>query len=225
MAAPAARGFPMIRAAPARRKTARHLTRFIRAAAHLRRMSDAHQKVLNALNARAKAAGWTFLVGKAEGFEHPPLAAACALWHEKANGRAMPARADLTARVMKAFMAQMSLLERVNDNGQDRYRVRLHGSALARYSGDATGKWLEDVVGTPRLGSYLGIYDTVLALRIPLRVVSRYQAPELDYLDGESFVAPLSVPTSPTPIILSVTYAKPRKDDINFASSFARKSA
>ena len=215
----------MIRAALPPRKVAPDLTRFIRAAAHLRRMSDAHQKALNALNARAKAAGWTFLVGMAEGFEHPPLAAAAALWREKANGRPMPARSDMTARAMKPFMAQMSLLERLNDNGRDRYRVRLHGSALARYSGDATGKWLEEVVGAERIGSYLGIYDTVLALGIPLRVVSRYQAPELDYLDGESFVAPLSVPTSATPIILSVTYAKPRTDDVNFAPSFARKSA
>jgi len=215
----------MIRAAQPPRKVAPDLTRFIRTDAHVRRMSDAHQKALNALNARAKAAGWTFLVGKAEGFEHPPLAAAAALWREKAHGRPMPARADMTARVMKPFMAQMSLLERVDDAGRDRYRVRLHGSALARYSGDATGKWLEEVVGAERIGSYIGIYDTVLALGIPLRVVSRYQAPELDYLDGESFVAPLSVPTSPTPIILSVTYAKPRKDDVNFAPSFAPKHA
>jgi hypothetical protein len=125
---------------------------------------------------------------------------------------------------MKPFMPHMSLLERVGDDGRDRYRVRLHGSVLARYSGDATGKWLEEVVDPSRIGSYLGIYDTVVGLRVPLRVVSRYQAPELDYLDGESFVAPLSVPTSATPIILSVTFARPRNDDANFAPSFARHS-
>ncbi len=188
-------------------------------------MDGAQLDILNALNARAKAAGWTFLCEPAEGFEYPPLAEACALWREKAAGRTMPARADMTARAMKTFMPHMSLIERVSDDGYARYRVRLHGSVLARYSGDATGKWLEDVVGAERLGSFLGIYDTVLALRLPLRVISRYQAPELDYLDGESFVAPLSVPTSQTPIILSVTYAKPRKDDMNFAPSFARQSA
>lgn len=187
-------------------------------------MADAHQEALNALNERAKAAGWTFAVGPAEGFEHPALVAAAALWCEKADGRAMPARSDMTARAMKAFMPHMSLLERVKDNGHDRYRVRLHGSVLARYSGDATGKWLEEVVEASRIGSYIGIYDTLLALRIPLRVVSRYQAPELDYLDGESFVAPLWVPASPAPIILSVTYAKPRRDDVNFAPSFARNA-
>jgi len=182
-------------------------------------------EALTALNERQKAAGWTFLCAPAAAFEHAPLTEMCALWREKAGGRAMPARADLTARAMKTFMPHMSLLERVEDHGRDRYRVRLHGSALARYSGDATGKWLEDVVQAERIGSYIGIYDTVLTLHAPLRVISRYQAPELDYLDGESFVAPLSVPTSATPIILSVTYAKPRKDDVNFAPSFARQSA
>ena len=98
-------------------------------------------------------------------------------------------------------------------------------SVLARYSGDATGKWLEEVVEPQRIGSFIALYDTVIALRVPLRIITRYQAPELDYLDGESFVAPLSVPTSDTPLILSVTYAKPRKDDMSFAPSFAVQSA
>jgi hypothetical protein len=188
-------------------------------------MLAAHLEILNTLNARAKAAGWTFACGPAEGFEHAPLADALALWQGKAAGRAMPARADLTARAMKSFMPQMSLLERVATETGDRYRVRLHGSALARYSGDATGKWLEEVVHPDRLGGYIGIYDAVMDLRIPLRVVSRYQAPEIDYLMGESLVAPLAIPGSTNPIILSVTYARPRLDDVNFAPSFARPSA
>jgi hypothetical protein len=177
-------------------------------------------EALIALNERQKAAGWTFVCAPAECFDHAALADMHALWREKANGQPMPARSDLTARAMKTFMPHMSLLERVNDEGRDRYRVRLHGSVLARYSGDATGKWLEDVVDASRIGSYVGIYDNVMQWHQPLRVISRYQAPELDYLDGESFVAPLSVPTSATPIILSVTYAKARKDDVNFAPSF-----
>ena len=188
-------------------------------------MHEGQLAALNALNERAKAAGWSIVAGPAAQFQHAALNDALALWRDRANGRAMPARADLTARAMKAFMPHMSLIERVRDGGKDRYRVRLHGSVLARYSGDATGKWLEDVVDPRRVGSFIDIYDAVLALRIPLRVVTRYQAPELDYLDGESFIAPLSVPSSATPIILSVTYTKPRKDDLNFAPSFARQSA
>ena len=88
-----------------------------------------------------------------------PLNAALALWQDKAAGRAIPARADMTARAMKPFLTQMSLLEQVTVDGVPRYRVRLHGSALARYSGDSTGKFLEDVVHADRVDSYRALYD------------------------------------------------------------------
>jgi hypothetical protein len=173
----------------------------------------AQREILDALNARAEAAGWTFVCGPARDFEHAALARALAVWREKAAGRPMPLRADMTARVMKPFLTNMSLLERVEVEGGQRYRVRLHGSTLARYSGDSTGKFLEDFVAPERLGGYLGIYDAVLQLRVPLRVVSHYQAPEIDYLTGESLVAPLAVAGSATPLVLSVTYAKARAVD------------
>ena len=172
----------------------------------------AQREVLDAVNARAKAAGWTFVCGLAHDFTHPALNAALALWRDKAAGRAMPLRSEMTARAMKPFMPNMSLLERIDSGASRRYRVRLHGSALARYSGDNTGRFLDDFVAPERMGGYLGIYDAVLQLQIPLRVVSHYQAPEIDYLTGESLVAPLAVPGSNTPVILSVTYARARGD-------------
>ena len=147
-------------------------------------MQEGQLAALNALNARAKAAGWGIAASPPKGFEHPRLNDVCALWHDKATRRDMPARADMTARAMKPFMPQMTLIERARDSGKARYRIRLHGSVLARY-----------------------------------------QAPDLDSLDGDSFVAPLSVPTSGVPLILSVTYTKPRKDDMSFAPSFAPRTA
>jgi hypothetical protein len=173
----------------------------------------AQRKVLQAMNARAEDAGWTFLLAPACDFEHPSLAAALALWQAKAAGRAMPFRSDMTARAMKPFLTNMSLIERVESGTGRRYRVRLHGSTLAGYLGDTTGKFLDDFVEPEQIGSYLGIYDTLLQLGVPLRVVSRYQAPKIDYLTGESLVAPLAVAGSGTPLILSVTYAKPRVDE------------
>lgn len=163
--------------------------------------------ILKAFNDRAKASGWPFQCHPAGGFERAELNKALALWREKAAGRAMPARADMTARAMKPFLTNMSLLEQVDGA---RYRVRLHGSSLARYSGDSTGKFLEEVVQSERFEGYRALYDTMLAYGAPLRVVSQYQAPEIDYLTGETLLAPLFVPDAPAPFILSVTYAKPR---------------
>ncbi len=168
--------------------------------------------VLTAFNDRAQALGWAFTCGPACDFEHAELTAAHAVWRDKAEGRAMPYRSDLTARSMKPFLTHMSLLERVTDGGASRYRVRLHGSTLARYAGDSTGKFLEDCISPERRESFIALYDTAMAARMPLRVVSYYQAPEIDYLMGESLLAPLAVPGSDTPMLLSVTYAKPRAD-------------
>lgn len=157
-------------------------------------------------NERAKASGWTFTCGPATGFKRPELASALALWREKAAGRTMPTRGDMTARAMKPFMPQMSILERIGSGKDARYRVRLHGSVLASYAGDTTGLFLDQVVPAPFVGSYAGVYDTVLELLAPVRLVSQFQAPKINYLCGESLVAPLSHPGMGTPLILSVTY-------------------
>ena len=174
--------------------------------------------VFTAFNDRARAAGWPFTCGPAQDFEHAALAAALALWRDKAGARAMPNRADMTARAMKPFLTHMSLLERIALGGAQHYRIRLHGSALARYAGDTTGKLMQDCVAPERLESYTALYDTVLALRLPVRVVAYYQAPELDYLMGESLVAPRAVPNAATPLLLSVTYAKPRAEGVRTPS-------
>ncbi|HXC57003.1 MAG TPA: PAS domain-containing protein [Rhizomicrobium sp.] len=171
-----------------------------------------HLAELEAFNQRARSRGWPFACAPALDFERCELGAALALWREKARGRAMPARTDMTARAMKPYMTHMSLLERVPAGEGHRYRVRLHGSTLARYSGDGTGKFLEDVVQAERVAGYAAVYDLVLELLQPLRVLSSYQAPEISYLTGESLVAPLALAGSDMPLILSVTYPKPRAE-------------
>jgi len=163
-----------------------------------------------AFNERAKARGWTLSCMPAQGFERRELKSALALWRAKAGTRTMPERSDMTARDMKPFLTHMSLLERIGAGQSARYRARLHGTALTGYAGDKTGLFLDEVIPAHLVGSYTGIYDTVLELRTPLRVVSHFQAPGIDYLVGESLVAPLSVVGKDTPLILSVTYAEPR---------------
>jgi hypothetical protein len=107
----------------------------------------------------------------------------------------------------------MSILERIGSGKDARYRVRLHGSVLASYAGDTTGLFLDQVVPAPFVGSYAGVYDTVLELLAPVRLVSQFQAPKINYLCGESLVAPLSHPGMGTPLILSVTYVDAKTAD------------
>jgi len=95
------------------------------------------------------------------------------------------------------------------DTEDGRYRVRLHGTALASYAGDKTGQFLDDMIPPDLIGSYTSVYDTVLEMLEPMRVVRDFQVPELDYLAGESLVAPLSATGKTTPLILSLTYVVP----------------
>jgi hypothetical protein len=169
---------------------------------------------MKAFNEQAKASGWTFTCGPATGFDNPALSGALALWREKARGRTMPARSDMTARLMKAYMPHMSLLEKVQTAKGPRYRVRLHGTALASYAGDMTGKFLDEFVPANLIGSYTSVYDTVLELLEPVRLVRDFQLPEFDYLAGESLIAPLSAPGKATPLILSITYVMPRSSAV-----------
>ena len=165
---------------------------------------------VQAFNERAKDAGWTFTCLPPSGFDRPELASALALWREKAGTRAMPDRADMTARAMKTYLSHVSLIERVGAGRNARYRVRLHGTAATHYAGDKTGRFLEEFVPHGLVGCYAGVYDTVIEVKAPLRVLSSYQIPVVDYLVGESLVAPLLVPDNDTPVILSVTFAEPR---------------
>ena len=166
---------------------------------------------IRAFNTRARARHWAFTCFAAGDFERAELAAAFATWTDKAGARRMPARSDITARTAKSWMPHMSLLERVDEESGPRYRVRLHGSALTRYGGDSTGRYLDEFVHGGRIHSYTAVYDLVLAQLVPLRVLSRYQAPDISYLIGESFVAPLSRPEA-SPLVLSVTFTKPRTE-------------
>ncbi|MGH6683122.1 MAG: PAS domain-containing protein [Pseudolabrys sp.] len=172
----------------------------------------AFRAALAAFNANASAHDWPFFAAPAEGFVRPELAAALAVWREKAGARAMPDRADMTARAMKPFMANMTLLQPVTVDGRPDYRIRLHGRVLASYIGDYTGRTLGEAMQGGGVPGYAVVYDLVLRTRMPLRLTISYQAPEISYLKGESLVAPLAVPGSSTPMILSVTYPGPRTE-------------
>ena len=177
---------------------------------HLAMHGVAQSDPVFAFNQRAKALGWTFTCCPAGDFQRVELNDALALWRRKAGDRPMPERSDLTARDMKRFITNMSLLERVQTPGAARYRVRLHGTMLVRYSGDKTGQFLDDFVPRHLVGSYSGVYDAALQLLAPLRLISKFQAPEVDHLEGESLIAPLSTSNEKTPLILSITYVERR---------------
>lgn len=160
----------------------------------------------DSFNAKADEQDWACRCDPSLDFIRGELTAVAALWRDKAGERLMPARSDLDARSLKPFLPHMTLLERVPADAGRRYRVRLHGTALTRYNGDSTGRFVEDMVSGELGEAYTAVYDLILSQRRPMRVLWDYQIPAISYLKGETFIAPLSGKDGVSNILFSVTY-------------------
>lgn len=93
------------------------------------------------------------------------------------------------------------------EDGRRRYRFRYYGSGLARYVGDGTGKYLDEVIAPQFIVSWYAAYDAALAMQVPLRFVSQFRALDLEYMNAESLVAPVEgADGSPAWLLTSVVY-------------------
>jgi hypothetical protein len=165
-----------------------------------------------ALNARSIAMHWGMRCDDTLDFVRPELKALSALWHEKARETGWPSRADFDARSLLPFLPHVSIVERVTgEDGARRYRYRLIGTALVRLFGEATGRFLDESIPAQFLERWTLGYDTVLALRTPVRFLSKFELPQVSWLDGESFSVPLSNGAEPPNMILGALYVTPKK--------------
>jgi len=74
----------------------------------------------------------------------PRLARLLAYWSAKAGERAMPSRADIDPVDLGFLLGHLMLIDVMTD--PPRFKVRLHGSELARRAGyDLTGKMVDDL--------------------------------------------------------------------------------
>jgi hypothetical protein len=155
-------------------------------------MAAAHDFV-EALNAQAREQGWPARCDATLSFEEPQLASFVHTWRSQLGGRVMPARSDMTVRVLKQQLHRIILFERVEDEGKARrYRVRLMASGLAHVWGDVTGKYLDEVIPPHLLPRWYGFSDAVLYVQQPLRFTAQVAFQGKDFLVAELAVVPLS---------------------------------
>jgi hypothetical protein len=149
---------------------------------------------VEAYNRRVKAEGWKGVCDRTLAFESRELAAALGVWKDKAGAREMPARKDLDLRSVKSFIRNLLILECDRQPGGNiRYLVRLFGTGLVEtMGGEATGRYMDQIVHPTRLSRWVLGYETVLAERKPLRFVSWFEMQAISYLKAESLMAPLS---------------------------------
>ena len=161
-----------------------------------------------ALNARAMREGWELRCDDASAFDSERLTDLARIWHDVRGARELPRRADFSARALARHLRDIAFLESVPQPGAPHcFRFGFYGSGLARYSGDCTGKFLDEIIPPKFLAGWQAVYDAGLEQGGPLRTVSRIQAFGLDYMNAEGFIAPLGDANgNPCGLLSSVSY-------------------
>jgi hypothetical protein len=142
-------------------------------------------------NERAKTNNWVSLCDASVTFSHPDLRRLLGLWRKQAMG-GIPLRRDMTPRVLKSFLPDIAICERLTgDGGERRYRVSMMGVWFAQILGNFTGKYLDDALPPEHLPRWRAALDATLADCVPLRFLARTDTSAMSFLSGEYFVAPL----------------------------------
>ena len=157
-----------------------------------------------AYNAYAKERSWPSYCDRSLAFDSPELVDMLAIWRRAAGARAMPARSELTARLIKPHMPHIAIYEQIEScNAKPRYRVRLMGTIFAQVYGDLTGKIIDEAVPeamVPRF--HHGIHE-VLSTQQPLRFVSRVDMNNRVYFVAEYLMVPLAGDEGTPTMVLS----------------------
>lgn len=167
---------------------------------------------IEAFNALAASKAWPIRFEEASHFDHPKLNEALALWLSEA-GHGHPSRNAVTARKLKPFLPNVTLIERSAEEGRGRYRFKLVGTEISRLFGEKTGAFLEDAVPLAFVERWSAAYDAVFSANCPIRALTRFELDRVSFLDGETFFAPLRNEDGEGSVLLAATYMKSRTAD------------
>jgi hypothetical protein len=153
-------------------------------------------------NRAAKAGGWPSLCDVTLKFTHPDLISLHDLWKSEAGETGVPTRQTMSPRLLKSFLRDIALYERIGEGEARRYRVRVMGTSFAQILGDLTGKFLDEAVAADILPRWNGALDATLGARAPLRFLGREDTNQMSFLTGEFFSAPMIADDGQTNLVL-----------------------
>jgi len=155
-------------------------------------------------NKAAMAGNWHSLCDETLAFVHPELMRLLELWRAEAGDEPIPPRRVMSPRLLKSFLRDIALYERIaGEGGKRRYRVRLIGTALAQILGDLTGKFLDEAIPEDFVVRWHAALDATLGARAPLRFLGREDTKGMTFLTGEFFSAPLIADDGQTNLVLA----------------------
>jgi len=169
------------------------------------------EEIAKTINEESARGGWTTLCDPSLAFDTPQLLALAKMWRSKAEalGRC-PSRSDFDARELKALLRNLAIVERVGAD-KPRYRFRYYGSEFVPLLGEQTGRYMDEFIPKEFLPRWIIGYEAVAKTGAPLRFVSNFQLPKINYLSGETFVAPFNNPRSQNQTFLVAMYVKPKE--------------
>lgn len=171
-------------------------------------------------NEAAKRGNWPSICDATLSFSHPELGRLLELWRSEAGG-GIPLRQVMSPRLLKSFLRDIALYERlVGPGGTRRYRVRLMGTAFAQIMGDLTGKFVDEAVAIEFLPRWHAALDATLGQRAPLRFVGREDTNAMPFLTGEFLSAPLAADDGQVNLVLAAArFSGKRPWDVVFAET------
>jgi hypothetical protein len=145
------------------------------------------------LNAMARGRNWQTKADATLSFVEPELVVLRDVWLGLTGNSRMPARAELTARMLKPFLPHITVIELVRSEAAPvRFVHRYVGTAITRYFGETTGLSFEDFLPPERVPATRAFFEAVVETRRALRIITHFQLPHVSYLYGEVLAMPLA---------------------------------
>ena len=155
-------------------------------------------------NDLAKKEDWPALCDATVKFTHPDLCRLLGVWRKAAKASDPPRESDMTARLLRPFLSDIVIYERVvSRKGERRWRVRLMGASFAQIMGDLNEKFLDKAVHPAILPRWHASLDATLGYRAPLRFLAPANTSGMNFLVGEYFSAPLIAADGSASLVLA----------------------
>jgi hypothetical protein len=158
-------------------------------------------------NAKAHEHDWKSRLCNELVFDKAELNNLHQLWSSLTPDDTLPAREQLTARLMKPYMRNLSIFAIERDAANTmHYRHRFFGTAMADVFGNLTGKTFDDFLPPALVKRANACFDAIVCAQRPLRLVTRYQVEQANHLSAEIFAAPLAKPGEAPNMVMTVGY-------------------
>jgi hypothetical protein len=135
---------------------------------------------------------WNQFCDPSLSFTDPTYTELLTIWRQKAGGRKMPTRTEMTARDLKNFLRNIIVVQRERKDDVSHYRWRLIGTDVTSIVGHNTGKMFDETVPPEHLSRWIQCCDMVLESEQPWRFLGRVHIQDREYLNAEHLYMPLT---------------------------------